>query len=116
MNRFKDMVAAGIAPGNYQMDTQPDHPTLDPIVRHYNNYWGLISDTHCATTDGKTYIVTGQLAQQPERFERLINEYHWQAMVFPNRQAWTAVMQNLGLTGDFQTINGALCYVMTKAE
>lgn len=112
MNRFKDLVAAGIAPGSYQMDTQPDKPTLDPIVRHYNNYWGLISDTHCSLKDG-VYIITGQLVQQPDRFNALISNYYWQAMVFPNRSTWTDVMTNMGLTGEYQTINGVLCYVMS---
>lgn len=110
INTFKDLIEKGVAPSPYEMDTQASTPTLDPIVRHYNNYWGLATDTHCSTTDGKTYIITGSLVAQPDRFDTLLTTRFWQAIEFPS--TWIEVMNNKGLKGEYKNINGTIYYVM----
>lgn len=56
-DRFSDLIKQGVA----SFEEKPVGsftPTLDPMVKAYNNLWGLLTDTHMsAVEDG--YIITG---------------------------------------------------------
>ena len=113
LNTFKELLDNGIAPSPYEIDTQAATPTLDRFVRHYNNYWGLATGTHCSTPDnGETYIITGSLVSDRQRFSNMLWTNHWQAVMFPS--SWNEVMRNNLMKGDFQTINGDTCYVISR--
>lgn len=56
-DRFSEMIKAGVA----SFEEKPIGsftPTLDPMVKTYNNLWGLLTDTHMSAVDDG-YIITG---------------------------------------------------------
>ena len=56
-DRFSDLINKGVAAFQERPVGSPI-PTLDPMVKAYNNLWGLLTDTHMsAVEDG--YIITG---------------------------------------------------------
>ena len=56
-DRFSDLINKGVAAFQEKPVGSPV-PTLDPMVKAYNNLWGLLTDTHMsAVEDG--YIITG---------------------------------------------------------
>ena len=62
-DRFSEMIKKGIASFSEKPVGSPV-PTLDPIVKAYNNLWGLLTDTHMsAVEDG--YIITGTFVKGP---------------------------------------------------
>ena len=68
-DRFSDLIKKGVAAFQEKPVGSPV-PTLDPMVKAYNNLWGLLTDTHMsAVEDG--YIITGTFvkSQYWERFK-----------------------------------------------
>jgi len=56
-DRFSEMISKGVAAFQEKPVGSPV-PSLDPMVKAYNNLWGLLTDTHMsAVEDG--YIITG---------------------------------------------------------
>lgn len=56
-DRFSDLIKKGVA-SFQEKPVGSSVPTLDPMVKAYNNLWGLLTDTHMsAVEDG--YIITG---------------------------------------------------------
>jgi len=56
-DRFSEMINKGIAAFQEKPVGSPV-PTLDPMVKAYNNLWGLLTDTHMSAVDDG-YIITG---------------------------------------------------------
>lgn len=60
-DRFSEMIKKGVASFQEKPVGAPI-PTLDPMVKAYNNLWGLLTDTHMsAVEDG--YIITGSFVK-----------------------------------------------------
>lgn len=56
-DKFSELINKGVASFQERPVGSPT-PTLDPMVKTYNNLWGLLTDTHMsAVEDG--YIITG---------------------------------------------------------
>lgn len=56
-DRFSDLIAKGVA-SFQEKPVGSTVPTLDPMVKAYNNLWGLLTDTHMSKV-GDDYIITG---------------------------------------------------------
>lgn len=68
-DRFSDLIKKGVAAFEEKPVGSPI-PTLDPMVKLYNNIWGALTDTHMsAVEDG--YIITGTFVETPywDRFK-----------------------------------------------
>lgn len=56
-DRFSEMINKGVAAFQERPVGSPI-PTLDPMVKAYNNLWGLLTDTHMSVVEDG-YIITG---------------------------------------------------------
>jgi hypothetical protein len=56
-DRFSDLIKKGVA-SFQEKPVGAGVPTLDPMVKAYNNLWGLLTDTHMSKVDDG-YIITG---------------------------------------------------------
>lgn len=68
-NRFSELIEKGVASFEEKPVGSPI-PTLDPMVKTYNNLWGALTDTHMSKVDDG-YIITGTFVKTPywERFK-----------------------------------------------
>ena len=57
-DRFSDLINKGVAAFQERPVGSPI-PTLDPMVKAYNNLWGLLTDTHMSKLCDECYIITG---------------------------------------------------------
>lgn len=112
MTTFKELIMK--FPSRQTDPTLPQTTDLDPIVRHYNNYWGVATNTHCCSfEDG--YLITGSyVGNKKEWFETAIRSMYIQAVAMPS--TWVEVMEKHGLVGAFIEHNGQTAYKMTKVN
>ena len=62
-DKFSELIAAGVASFQEKPVGTPT-PCLDPIVKLYNNVWGVLTDTHMSKTP-EGYIITGTFVASP---------------------------------------------------
>ena len=69
-DKFSELIKAGVASFCERPVGSPA-PTLDPMVKAYNNLWGLLTDTHMSKLCDECYIITGTFvkSQYWERFK-----------------------------------------------
>lgn len=69
-DRFSDLINKGVAAFQEKPVGSPT-PTIDPMVKAYNNLWGLLTDTHMSKLCDECYIITGTFvkSQYWERFK-----------------------------------------------
>lgn len=78
-DRFSELIAAGVA-SFQEKPIGTDIPCLDPLVRMYNNVWGLLTDTHMSFADD-SYIITGTFIDSPY-WERFFYACNWGTTCF----------------------------------
>lgn len=73
-DRFSEMINKGVAAFE-EKPVGSFTPTLDPMVRSYNNLWGALTDTHMSIVGDGEYIITGTFVNTPswERFKYCSN-------------------------------------------
>ena len=62
-DRFSEMINKGVASFCERPVGTPT-PSLDPMVKTYNNLWGLLTDTHMSPVEDG-YIITGTFVKGP---------------------------------------------------
>lgn len=110
MITFQDMIKSGIAKSNTQ-SYLPELPSRDQFVRHYNMYWGVVTDTHMSEF-GDCYIITGGRVARKEIFRALLTADHWEDLVFP--QTFAYLMMRNDLCGLQTMINGQEAFIICK--
>lgn len=78
-DRFSELIAAGVASFEEREVGTPT-PCLDPIVKTYNNLWGLLTDTHMSKIDAG-YIITGTFIDSPY-WDRFFYACNWGSTCF----------------------------------
>lgn len=64
-DRFSDLIKKGVANFHHGPVGTPV-PSLDPVVKLYNNLWGALTDTHMSKVDQDRYIITGTYVKTPQ--------------------------------------------------
>ena len=121
MATFKELLQQDIGPATGYNYAPGDMPDRDSIVIHYNRYWGVATDTHCASIvtdeDGvmkRKYIITGSFVGRYDDFQRMLYSEYYQAIKFPS--TWSMVMRNNKLIGELIPNNGQPAFLMRRAE
>lgn len=119
LNRFSEMIAQGIAPGNYKEDTFPCNGPIDGISRLYNNVWGALSDTHMCYKDG-VRVITGSIIKTPEKFDMILSgDFIGACKIFVSTGKYhnfIELMQAHNLCGKYDKQNGDDVYVIMPCE
>lgn len=122
LNRFKQMIDAGIAPNPHKTDViSNDIPETDYICRVYNNFWSVVTDTHMSMLDDGRRVVTGSFVAHTEpgcpschTFDRFLWSGYWGGVQFP--YPFTQILSQNELCVKYEIINGAECAVFYKQE
>ena len=122
LNRFKQMIDAGTAPGPYKDNViGNDVPETDYICRVYNNFWSVVTDTHMSMTEDGRRVVTGSFISKTETgcpnlhmFDRFICSHFWGACQFP--YPFSQILYQNNLHVKYEVINGAECAVLYKED
>lgn len=78
INRFKELIDAGIAAPTYSYDDMCD----DMLSREYNNIFSIPSDTHMTKLCNKDeWIITGKMISTPQ-WKKFICQPNWGAVEF----------------------------------
>ena len=113
MDRFKEMIEKGVASREYKTFI-PKTPETDPIVRTYNNCYGLFTDTHMAKINENDYVITGSLCRTPEKFDSFLYSvnYGLGTMFKVNGRVTSLAgfLQSNGLRGQYECLNGDSVY------
>lgn len=79
-DKFSDLINQGIAPARYQDFTKEEPSSLasidDNMIITYNNYWGVITDTHMSRK-GDDIVITGSLLRSEHKTNRLMDSGLW---------------------------------------
>lgn len=102
MNKFTEMIKAGIAPVRYRAWGK-SLPQPDKFANYYNNMWGAASDTHMEK-DGERYIVTGQLIRDPKIWETFVSVRTWRCVDF--NDTLVDYLDRNGYRGTYDVLNG----------
>ena len=116
MRTFKDIIETGIAQRNYTT-ILPETPETDPIVRTYNNCFGLFTDTHMSKLGEQDYVITGSLCRDPGLFNSFLYSVNfglgthfrtnYQIASVTSPSSW---LSKNGLCGHFELLNGDHVY------
>ncbi len=113
INRFKNMVDSGIARREYKTFI-PSMSETDPIVRTFNNCYGLFTDTHMSKIAENDYVITGSLCRMPEKFDCFLYSINYGfGTAFKVNGKVTSLagfLQSNGLKGNYETLNGDAVY------
>jgi hypothetical protein len=113
MDRFSEMIEKGIASREYKTFL-PGTPENDPIVKTYNNCFGLFTDTHMAKLNESEYVITGSLCRTPEKFDSFLYSvnYGLGTMFKVNGRVTSLAgfLQSNGLRGQYECLNGDSVY------
>lgn len=112
MNRFTEMIEAGIAPVRYR-SWGKDIAVPDAFANAYNCLWGVASDTHMEK-DGDRYIITGQLIRDPKIWDVFISVMTWRCVDF--NDTFASFMDRNGYKGTYDVLNGDPIYSVVKKE
>lgn len=122
MKTFQDLIKAGIAPSRYDTKLMGQTTDTDPLVRTYNNIWGIISDTHMSRLEDGRYVITGSMVSDQRKFSTFLYAERWGGYNFGNSSLKTLSDSYLSLcslinrnncVGSFEKINGDNVYVLT---
>ena len=79
-DKFSDLINQGIAPARYQDFTKEEPSSLasidDNMIITYNNYWGVITDTHMSRK-GDHIVITGSLLRSERKTRCLMYSGFW---------------------------------------
>ena len=79
-DRFSELIKSGVASFEYT-STAPVTPTQDPLVRFYNNIFGMPSDTHMTKLSDGRYIITGSMVKT-DKFDNFVCSQYWGGIDF----------------------------------
>lgn len=113
-NRFKQMIEQGIARGPWRESENVlpnDTPETDYICRTYNNFWGIVTDTHMSVMEDGNRVITGSFVAKTKvgyPTVRVLDEFlmttRWGAVEFPC--SFTSILSNNNLQTSYTTMNG----------
>lgn len=90
----------------------------DPIVRTYNNCYGLFTDTHMGKISEDEYVITGSLCSIPEKFDSFLYSVNYglgtMFRVNGKAQSLSCFLSENGLTGQYGCLNGDKVYLLSK--
>lgn len=113
MDRFTEMIEKGVASREYKTFL-PETPDQDPIVRTYNNCFGLFTDTHMSKMNENEYVITGSLCSRPDRFDSFLYSVNFGlGTAFKVNGKITSLagfLQSNGLKGQYECLNGDSVY------
>ncbi len=113
MDRFKEMIDKGIASREYKTFL-PETPENDPIVKTYNNCFGLYTDTHMAKLNENDYVITGSLCRTPEKFDQFLYSVNYglgnMFRVNGKVTSLSGFLGSNGLKGQYECLNGDAVY------
>lgn len=78
-NKFSDLINQGVAAFHHEpiAPEMPNSAVGDQISRLYNMYWGAATDTHMAVSQDGRRLVTGRVAQDPNKWGELLYSTSW---------------------------------------
>lgn len=79
-DKFSELIKSGVAKFEYT-NTAPVTPTQDPLVRFYNNIFGMPSDTHMTKLFDGRYIITGSMVKT-DKFDNFVCSQYWGGIDF----------------------------------
>ena len=79
-DKFSELIKSGVAQIEYT-NISPEVPSLDPLVRFYNNIFGMPSDTHMTKLSDGRYIITGSMVKT-DKFEQFVCSQYWGGIDF----------------------------------
>lgn len=113
MDRFSEMIEKGIASREYKTFL-PGTPENDPIVKTYNNCFGLFTDTHMAKLNESEYVITGSLCRTPDKFDSFLYSVNYGlGTLFKVNGKITSLsgfLGSKGLRGQYECLNGDKVY------
>jgi hypothetical protein len=116
-NQFNDMIMSGIANRKYQTFI-PSTTETDPVVRTYNNCYGLFNDTHMSKMGEGEYVITGSLCRVPEKFDGFLYSINYGLntafRVNGKVMSLACFLSSNGLTGYYDTLNGDSVYKIVQ--
>jgi hypothetical protein len=112
------MIANGTASRAYK-DFLPNTPDADPIVRTFNNCYGLFTDTHMSKIDEDNYVITGSLCSIPEKFDQFLYSCNYGLgttfRVNGKAKSLSCYLSENGLRGQYSCLNGDKVYSLSRS-
>lgn len=99
-DRFSELIAKGVA-SFQEKPVGSFTPTLDPMVKAYNNLWGALTDTHMSKVDDG-YIITGTFVKTPY-WERFKYSYYWGSTNIKLGSGFNSLENMISLNGYMMT-------------
>lgn len=117
MKKFSDMIASGIASREH-VTFLPKTPETDPVVRTYNNCYGLFTDTHMGKISEDQYVITGSLCSIPEKFDSFLYSINYGLgtafRVNGKIKSLSCYLSENGLCGQYGCLNGDHVYLISR--
>lgn len=115
MNKFSELIAAGVAEFNYTPIAQST-PNQCPICRAYNNVYSLANDTHMSMLEDGRYVITGHAIRNKREFDNFLCSRYWGAMNFidSGMNAPSEFFRKNFLFGHYDVLNGDDVYILDQ--
>lgn len=111
------MIASGVASREYKTFI-PKTTETDPVVRTYNNCYGLFTDTHMSKMAEGDYVITGSLCSIPEKFDCFLYSINYGLgtafKVNGKTMSLSCFLAENGLKGQYSCLNGDKVYRISK--
>lgn len=117
IDRFQEMIKSGVAERKHQTFL-PNIPETDPVVRTYNNCFGLFTDTHMSKTGECEYVITGSLCREPSKFDSFLYSVNYglgtHFKVDGKVMSLSCFLSSRGLRGQYGYLNGDAVYKISQ--
>lgn len=114
-NQFSELIKQGVA----RFQSQPianETPCNDELVRLYNAYWGMATDSHMTLTPDGTYVITGRIVQDPVKWTTLLTGAFWGGVRWSDSGFYSLseLFGKLNYQLQVSSHNGEPCLILVK--
>lgn len=118
MRKFSEMDFGKIGTGATYQTFVPQISETDPVVRTYNNCYGLFTDTHMGKISEDEYVITGSLCSIPEKFDQFLYSFNYGLgttfKVDGRAKTLSCFLSENGLCGQYACLNGDKVYKISR--